>query len=164
MECKECLALVEDYYDDTLDTETKQQISEHMETCPLCGAELDDLREAMQFFKDNIPFLTLERPFTERVMMNIASVEEIGPFAVPIFGMGTGMVFLIVAILALIGPILGRTLLLIGEFLSGLLNSFAIALGEYYIPQAAFISVLALSFVCVMATMRRVAAYGGESS
>ena len=52
--CKECLELLQDYLDGSLDYKTQQELSEHFDDCPPCIAFMKTYKNTTTVCRENL--------------------------------------------------------------------------------------------------------------
>jgi anti-sigma factor RsiW len=155
VECKECTELLLDCYDDDeFDTSLKNQVNEHLERCPSCQNELASISSTMNFFKVNMPVLTVDRCFTNQVMHKIQLEETATIFTKLMAGIGLVLVILTLVLLVLVGPTIISLLMLVGNILLGLLSTAAVVFSTFPLIQISSSIILGVLLLLVTVYMR----------
>lgn len=154
MECKECTELLFDYCDDELDASLKIKVNEHLDTCFSCQNELASISSTMNFFKANMPVLTVDSCFTEEVMHKINVEEAVTTFIRPMEGIGLVLVTVTIGMLVLVGPTVIGLLMLVGNILLSLLATAAVVFGAFPIIQISSSIILGGLLLLVTVYMR----------
>jgi len=162
VECKECTELLFDYGDDEFDASLKIQVNEHLGRCPSCQHDLVSISSTMNFFKINMPVLTVDRCFTKRVMERIAVEETATTFIKPMEGIGLVLATLILGMLVLVGPTVISLVMLVGTILLSLLSTAAVVLATFPLIQMSSILILGLLLLLVTVSMRHMVLHDSE--
>jgi anti-sigma factor RsiW len=154
VECKECTELLFDYYDDEFDASLKIQMNEHLGRCLSCQNELATISSTMNFFKVNMPVLTVDSCFTKQVMHKIELEETATTFTKLMKGIGLVLVILTLGMLVLVGPTVIGLLMLVGNILLGLLSTAAVVFATFPLIQISSSIILGVLLLLLTIYMR----------
>jgi len=154
VECKECTNLLFNYYDDEFDTSLRIQVNDHLDTCSSCQNELDRISSTMNFFKVNMPVLTVDGCFTKQVMHKIHLEETVTIFTKVMGGIGLIVVILTLGMLVLVGPTVISLLMLVGNILLDLLSTAVVVFAAFPLIQISSSIILGVLLLLVTIYMR----------
>lgn len=154
MECKECTELLFDCYDDEIDASLKVQVNEHLGRCPECQNELVSISAAMDFFKENMPLLTVNSCFTKQVMSKIELEGAAATFTKLMKGIGSVVVIFALGMLVLVGPTVIGLLMLAGNIFLDLLSTAVVVFAAFPIIQIISSIILGVLLLLVTVYMR----------
>lgn len=152
MECKECQELLFDY--DEFDANLQGQINKHVENCHSCQNEWNNVSLAMNFFKKNMPVITVDSSFSEQVIYKIDVAEATTTFIKPIEEIGLLLAVLMLGLLVLIGPTVVGLVILAGKILLGLLSMSAVVFASFPLIQISTMIILGALLLLVTVYMR----------
>jgi anti-sigma factor RsiW len=154
VECKECRELLCDCYDDELDASQKIQVNEHLGRCPNCQNEWVSMSATMNFFKENMPLLTVNSCFAKQVMRKIELEEAAATFTKLMKGIGFGVVIFALGMLVLVGPTVIGLLMLAGNIFLGLLSTAAVVFAAFPVIQISSSIILGVLLLLVTVYMK----------
>lgn len=154
MECKECIELLFDCYDDEINASLKVQANEHLRGCPECQNELASISAAMDFFKENMPLLAVNSCFTKQVMSKIELEGTAAAVTKLMKGIGSVLVIFALGMFVLVGPTVIGLLMLAGNIFLGLLSTAAVVFAAFPIIQIISSIILGVLLLVVTVYMR----------
>jgi predicted anti-sigma-YlaC factor YlaD len=154
VDCKECIDVLFDYYEEEFDAKLKIQVNDHLRECPDCQDELASISSAMSFFKANMPVLTVDTHFAEQIMHKIDLEEAAMAFIKPIESIGLVLAIFTLGMLVLVGPTVISLLMLVGNILLGLLSTAALVFAAFPIIQISSSIILGVLLLVVTIYMR----------